>query len=163
MQGTLALGPNWDLGVDSAGNIAVLTGPAAILQDVASSIRLFQGELWYDTSQGVPYFAQILNLGRLPPPELVKAQLVAAAKTVPGVASAVVTFTSFQSRLLTGYITVTMTGVAQPGTVTFGARQGTAEVPWYVNAAGGVMTASSGSESGGAFGNFTFGSSSFGG
>jgi hypothetical protein len=76
----------WDLVIDAHGNIAVASDPYSLAQDAASAIKLFQGELWYDTTQGVPYFAGIL--GTLPPAALIKNKFVAAALTVPGVVSA---------------------------------------------------------------------------
>jgi hypothetical protein len=94
----------WDLCTDASGNIAMATAPYAIAQDAASAIRLFQGELWYDTTQGVPY-SQIL--GKYPPLSLVKTQLVNAALTVPGVVSAAVFISGISGRKLTGQVQVT--------------------------------------------------------
>ncbi len=82
----------WDLVTDANGNIAVASNPYSLAQDAASAIRLFQGECWYDTSKGVPYFTQVL--GKLPPLAFVKSQFAAAALTVPEVASATVYITS---------------------------------------------------------------------
>lgn len=105
---TLELGPDWDLVVDDAGNIAVLADdgdePLGLAQDAASAIRLFQGELWYDTTQGIPYFARILGLR--PSVTLVKAYFVAAALTVPGVKSATCFITSITNRGLSGQVQV---------------------------------------------------------
>lgn len=127
---TLALSNDgWDLEIDDRGNIKMLTGIEAILQDVASSVRLFLGELYYDTSQGVPYFGQVL--GHLPPSQLLQAQLEVAGKTVPGVTGIVCTFKSFTARTLTG--TLTVTAGSRTGTVSFGATPGT-NPPWYVQA-----------------------------
>ena len=78
----------WDLVLDVKGDIAVATGPYACAQDVATAIRLQLGELWYDTTKGIPYYSQIL--GHFPTLQLLKAQFVRAALTVPEVASAVV-------------------------------------------------------------------------
>ena len=52
---------NWDLMVDASGNIAVITGPAAVAQNVASALKTFLGEVFFDTTMGVPYFQQILG------------------------------------------------------------------------------------------------------
>lgn len=95
----------WDLCLDSFGNIALASEPYALAQDAASAIRLFAGELWYDTTQGIPYFAQIL--GRTPPIALMKSQFVAAALTVPGVVSARCFINSISDRKVTGQIQVT--------------------------------------------------------
>lgn len=97
----------WDLVIDADGNIAVASAPYSLAQDAASAIRLFQGELWYDTTQGVPYFQDIL--GKTPPPSLIKAKFVRAAKTVPGVVEAVCFITGITDRRLTGQVQVTDT------------------------------------------------------
>jgi hypothetical protein len=74
---TLALDrTTWDLFLDARGDIAVASNPYSLAQDAASAIRLFSGELYYDTTQGVPYFGQIL--GQMPPLEFMKAQFVGA-------------------------------------------------------------------------------------
>ena len=92
----------WDLVLDASGNIAVATEPYAIAQDVACACRLFLGELWYDTSQGIPYFEQVLG-HQLPLPAL-REMLVNAALTVTGVVSAQVVITSFKNRAITGQV-----------------------------------------------------------
>lgn len=97
----------WDLVLDAAGNIAVATEPYRISQDVACAIKLFAGELWYDTSKGVPYFSTIL--GKAPPIEFFKEQMVRAAKTVPGVVSATCVIESFENRGIKGYVSFTDT------------------------------------------------------
>lgn len=95
----------WDLVLDASGNIAVAAEPYALAQDAASACKLFLGELYYDTSQGIPYFQQIL--GKFPSLALVKAQLVVAAMTVPGVVAAQVFITSLSGRALSGQVQVT--------------------------------------------------------
>jgi hypothetical protein len=104
---TLYLDPSaWDLALDASGNIAVASAPYALAQDAASAIQTFQGECWYDTTIGVPYNTDIL--GKRPPVELMKAQFVAAAMTVPGVVSATVSL-NLSDRSLTGTVTITDT------------------------------------------------------
>ena len=95
----------WDLVLDVAGNIAVAEDPYALAQDAASAIKLFQAELWYDTSKGIPYFSQIF--GRAPNVPYIKAKFVAAALTVPGVVAAVVFISSISERRVTGQVQVT--------------------------------------------------------
>jgi hypothetical protein len=92
----------WDLVLDSAGNIALAEPPYALAQDVASAARLFAGELWYDTSKGVPYFQNIL--GKLPPISLLTSLIERAALTVPGVVSAQCVITSLEDRHVEGQI-----------------------------------------------------------
>ena len=94
----------WDLVLDANGNIAMATHPYSIAQDVASACRLFAGELWYDTTQGIPYFQNIL--GKRPPLTYIKAQIEASALTVPEVVSARCLFATFSGRNLTGQIQI---------------------------------------------------------
>lgn len=79
--------------------------PYAIVQDVASACRLFTNELWYGGDQGVPYFEE--TLGRFYPTQLLKASLVKAALTVPGVTSAQAFLTSLDRRAVGGQIQIT--------------------------------------------------------
>lgn len=97
----------WDLTLDTAGNMAIASKPYSIAQDAASALRLFLGELYFDTTQGVPYFASIL--GQTPPIELMRALFQKAALTVPGVISAKCFFSGVVDRRLTGQIQVTDT------------------------------------------------------
>jgi hypothetical protein len=103
---TLYLDPNqWDLALDIDGNIAVAQNPYSLAQDAASACRTFLGEVYYRTDLGVPYWQQIL--GHFPTLQLVKSKLVAAAETVPGVASAQVFISSVEDRQLRGQVQVT--------------------------------------------------------
>ena len=95
----------WDLVLDASGNLAVCTEPYAIAQDVATAARTFAGEVWYDTTQGLPYFD--LVLGEAPPVMLLKALYVDAALEVPGVVTAQCFFSNFVNRKLTGQIQLT--------------------------------------------------------
>jgi hypothetical protein len=94
----------WDLAVDTAGNIALASEPYALAQDAASAIKLFEGELYFDTTKGIPYFAQVL--GQAPPVSLMKAYFIRAALTVPGVVSAVAFIASWVDRVVTGQVQV---------------------------------------------------------
>jgi len=89
----------WDYTVDASGNWAVTDEPYALAQDVSSACRLIKGELWYDTSQGIPYLDLNGNtgqiLGKTPPLSVVQEYLVQSALTVPGVVSAVAVIESF--------------------------------------------------------------------
>lgn len=92
----------WDLVLDSAGNIALASPPYSLSQDVASAIKLFIGELWYDTAKGIPYFEQVL--GKLPPMSLIVGLIENAARTVPGVIKAQCFISNFSGRTLTGEV-----------------------------------------------------------
>jgi hypothetical protein len=92
----------WDLVMDASRNIALAAPPYAVAQDVASAARTFFGEVYYDTTIGIPYFAQIL--GQTPPVSVFEAYEVAAALTVPGVVSATCVIESFENRTVSGQI-----------------------------------------------------------
>lgn len=115
-----------DLVKDISGNIALAGNPYSIAQDVASACKTFYSELWYDTLAGVPFLQQIL--GQLPPAGFVKAQLVKAALTVPGVLTATCYLTGFTNRNLIGQIQITTT--TQTLTINFNTG---GPVPWYVS------------------------------
>ena len=114
---TLLLDPeSWDLVIDAAGNIAMASDPYSIAQDVASACRLFNGELWYDTAKGVPYYEQIL--GKNPSLSLFKAEMVKAALTVPNVVSAQCFVSSFDNREIQGQVQITdITGTTTAVTI----------------------------------------------
>lgn len=92
----------WDLVLDANGNIAFAAPPYAIAQDVASAVRTFLGELWYDTTQGIPYWTQVL--GKLPPVSLLIEMINTVALTVPGVVTVQTFINSFSDRQITGNI-----------------------------------------------------------
>lgn len=95
---------DWDLVVDTAGNIAVASDPYARAQDAGSEIKLFQSEAIYDKRRGVPYWDEIL--GKSPPLSLVKAHLVRAAKLAPGVVDAQCFLTQAAGRTISGQVQV---------------------------------------------------------
>lgn len=95
----------WDLVLDASGNIAMASPPYALAQDVASAVRTFKGEVYYDQSQGVPYFDEVL--GKLPPAALLTQLMTDQALTVPGVVSAQTIISSFNARAVSGQIPFT--------------------------------------------------------
>jgi hypothetical protein len=95
----------WDLVLDSNGDIALAVPPYAVAQDVASAMKTFLGECWYDTSLGVPYWQQLL--GFAPSKTQWENALNAAAMTVPGVVSATTIITGFTDRQLNGQVQFT--------------------------------------------------------
>jgi len=92
----------WDLIIDSNGNIGMASPPYALSQDVASAIKLFIGELWYDTSKGIPYFDEVL--GHMPPLSLLTGYIESAALSVPGVVTAKCVVTGLVDRSVTGEV-----------------------------------------------------------
>jgi hypothetical protein len=95
----------WDLCLDAAGNIAVASNPYALAQDAACAIRTFQGEVFYNTRDGLPYWESVL--GKFPPLALMREYFIAAAMTVPGVVAARVYFLSWEGRRLKGQVQIT--------------------------------------------------------
>ena len=89
----------WDLVLDASGNIAIASEPYSTVQDVASAIRVFAGECFYDTSKGLPYMRLIL--GRSQSVGVCRTQAEQAALTVPNVTAAkcVITAISAQRQL----------------------------------------------------------------
>jgi hypothetical protein len=100
---------NWDLTVDAAGNFpAICEAPYAVAQDVATAVRTFVGDCWYDASLGIPYFEEVL--GFHPPVALFQELMVDAALSVVGVVDSpapVCTITDFTQRVVKGSITFT--------------------------------------------------------
>lgn len=90
--------------IDANGNIAVASDPYSIAQDAASEIRLFQGEAYYDTTRGVPYWSQIL--GHFPSVTLMKSAFVNAALLVPETVKAQCFIQSITDRQVTGQVQI---------------------------------------------------------
>lgn len=101
----------WDLALDSLGNIALADEPYSIAQDVASAIKTFLGECWYDTRIGLPYFEQVLD--KLPPVQLLQKLVETQALTVPGVTTAKCTITEFTDRTVRGFVEVNGTDTVE--------------------------------------------------
>lgn len=97
----------WDLAATASGNIAVASEPYSIVQDVASAIRVFSGECYYDTGLGPPY--RKLILGRSQSSGVFKAQAEQAALGVGGVEAAKCIITAInRDRQLSGYILLSL-------------------------------------------------------
>lgn len=113
---TILLGiDTWDMVIDASGNIAVADVPYALAQDAASAIKTFLGECYYNTGLGVPYLNNSNAAAATSSPLMgaavnlpaLKAALVTAAKTVPGVTSATVFISSVRNRVVSGQVQVT--------------------------------------------------------
>lgn len=102
---TLLLDENWDLTLDSGGNIATSSGPYAIAQNVANAVRLFTNDAWYDPERGVPHF--LIDLGVTPDMSVVRSRIRRAALAVDGVTDANVEITSITDRVMGGTIALT--------------------------------------------------------
>lgn len=94
----------WDLVLDAHGNIAMARPEYAVAQDVASALKLFRDELWYDRAKGIPYWEDVL--GKMPPAPVVLRHWERAALTVPGVHRSQAKITQFQGREVRGEVRV---------------------------------------------------------
>lgn len=109
---------SWDIELDSNGNLSLADEDYSIAQDVASAIRTFLGECWYDVTLGLPYFGTIL--GQRPPASLISSLVVDAALTIATVTSVtVIRLVLSQERVLTGTVIVVSTSSTQPLVVSF--------------------------------------------
>lgn len=114
----------WDLVLDANGNIAVASNPYSLAQDSASMIQTFQGEVFYDTTVGIPYFKSVF--GKSPISTPIKSLMVGAALTVPEVANAQCFINSFSQRTLTGQVQIFQTtGQVSASNFTVANTQGT--------------------------------------
>lgn len=103
---SLRLTPDWDLQLDDMGNIATVDGSLQIAQDVATSCRVWKGEVLYDVERGVPYKEDIM--GQKPNLSLLQADLETEAKRIKGVASVEVVVDSFSERRMVPDIRITL-------------------------------------------------------
>jgi hypothetical protein len=95
----------WDLALDGGGNLMIATPPYSTAQDVASAVRTFLNELFFDQSVGVPYTQQIL--GQIAPLSVIQDGIETAALTVPGVLTAIATINAVEDRQVTGQVDFT--------------------------------------------------------
>lgn len=112
---TLALDVgDWDLTLDTSGNLATFgdatpgtqTGPGMRLaQDVATRLRAWRGEVWFDTTQGIDYERY---LGFAPSVVQLSADFQSEALLVPLCNTALADMTLERpGRVLTGTLYVT--------------------------------------------------------
>ena len=104
---SLYLNDNWDITLDSAGNIATTAGRYCDAQNVANAIRLFTRDAFLAQTQGVPHFS--LDLGLMPALSEVRSWYRKTAVNVENIRSAVVDITGIdpETRTLRGIITAT--------------------------------------------------------
>lgn len=112
---TLALTvPAWDLQLDSRGNLRTFgdatpgtqTGPGMRLaQDVATRVRAWRGEVWFDVNQGIDYPRY---LGQAPALTQLRADYQSEAVLVPQCATALADFDLARpTRTVTGSLYLT--------------------------------------------------------
>lgn len=118
IQNTLLLDQSaWDLVLDVNGNIALAGTPYSYAQDVASAVRTFLGECWYNTNLGLPYWQKIL--GELPPLGYIQQQISIEALTIPNIIRSETSIVSFVNRAIEGVILITDAD-SNPAIVPFG-------------------------------------------
>jgi hypothetical protein len=118
IQNTLLLDQTaWDLVLDINGDIALAGTPYSYAQDVASAVRTFIGECWYNTSLGLPYWQKIL--GELPPLGYIEQKISTQSLTIPNIIRAEVAILSFIDREIKGVILITDAD-SNPAIVSFG-------------------------------------------
>lgn len=103
---SLKLTSDWDLQLDDMGNIALVDGGLQKAQDVATSCRVWKGEVLYDVERGVPYKEDIM--GQKPNLSLLQADFETEAKRIEGIASVEVEIESFNNRRLVPDIRITL-------------------------------------------------------
>ena len=98
---TWKLDNNWDVCLDDLNNVATIEGNERLAQDIASSVRLFKGELMFDVDRGVAYDK----------PDEVRATLKSdmneQALLVEGVEDSMVVFNNLTERTLNATIYAT--------------------------------------------------------
>ena len=102
---SILLSADWDIALDSSGNIPTTSGIHAMEQDVACVCRVFKGEQYYNVPEGIPYWEEIL--GHYPPKSLMVARYNACAKTVPGVVRVNTVIDKISDRRVQGQIRFT--------------------------------------------------------
>lgn len=97
---------NWDLTLDPQGNLSILSSKAATLQDVASALRVWSGECWYNTNLGLPYDTNLFTGSY--PIEIYQELAEEEAITVPNVLNCHIYLNQpTAQRLLTGNAIIT--------------------------------------------------------
>lgn len=103
---SLLLDNNWDITLDSLGNLAIADKNYSIAQDVANAVKLFTNDAYFDTQAGIPHFD--ITLKRNPSSVVIRARLKEAAENVPGVKSANVDLIEISNNTLRAEILITL-------------------------------------------------------
>jgi hypothetical protein len=90
----------WDVAV-VGGSFAILSGAAAQAQDMATAVRLVQGEYIYDATAGVPYLSIFGQVTSLP---VLKSDIATAAAFVPGTSNVVCYISAVADRCVSGQV-----------------------------------------------------------
>lgn len=132
---------SWDLNITN-GSLTVVTDNTALAQNVATALGTFQGELWYDNTYGMPYIDGTMP-GQASNPQnqgifgrgqiafsFLKAKISALARSVSGIASAIVYLSGSNNRTITGQVQLTASNGQAVGTIVTTNLAGA--LPWYV-------------------------------
>lgn len=103
---SLLLTNNWDITLDSLGNLAIADKNYSIAQDVANAVKLFTNDAYFDTQAGIPHFE--ISLKRNVSASVVRARIKEAAEAVPGVKSATVNIIEINNNTLQAEIQLTL-------------------------------------------------------
>lgn len=103
---SLLLDKNWDITVDSSGNLAVVDNNYSIAQAVANAVKLFTNDAYFDTQAGIPHFE--ISLKRNVSTTVVRTRIKEAAESVPGVKSATVNIVEINNNTLQAEIQLTL-------------------------------------------------------
>lgn len=101
---TLPLKTTWDIYLNAAGDLFLADQDSSIAQDVASSVKTFEGECWYNNTLGMPYFQAIF--GRAPPNSFVVDNIKKQAFTIDDVVSVNVQGIGLKNRNVSGVIVI---------------------------------------------------------
>lgn len=85
-QRSLYLNDNWDITLDSSGDLATTKGLYCDAQNVANAIRLFTHDAYIAQDQGIPHFG--LELGQRPALSSVRNTYRKTARSVENIADA---------------------------------------------------------------------------
>lgn len=96
---------SWDILLDGAGNLAITSDKQAVAQDVATACLSHLGEVWFDTTLGIPWLSEIV--GKNSSVSYIQNQMEEEALRLPYVAQALATVIfDREKRKASGLITV---------------------------------------------------------
>lgn len=102
---SLLLDKNWDITLDSAGNLAVADKNYSIAQSVANAVKLFINDAYFNTDIGIPHFD--VTLKRNPALSVIRSHIKKAAVSVDGVKNADVIINN-DNGIIQGEIRITL-------------------------------------------------------
>ena len=103
---SLLLDNNWDITLDSLGNLAIADKNYSIAQDVANAVKLFTNDAYFDTQAGIPHFE--ISLKRNVSASVVRARIKETAENVNGVKNATVNIIEINNNILQAEIKLTL-------------------------------------------------------